>query len=216
MIARLGFAIEPRAKPSGLLVALASIGAVVAALIATGFVFWAFGVDPLFAYRIIVERTLLDGRGFSELVRRSIPLLLAGVGLVLAFKAQFWNIGAEGQILAGAVASSGVALFVPVPPPLMVPAMFLAGFVAGAAWGFLPALLKVQLGVNEIITTLMMNYVALYIVRWLINGPWKGQSVTGFAYNLNHFDRDAINFGRLFHKSLGAVLGLISMASEIC
>ena len=190
MIERLGYRIEPRAEAPVHVVALASVGAVVAALIATGFIFWAFGVNPFRAYATIVERTLLDWRGFTELVRRSIPLLLAGVGLVLAFKAQFWNIGAEGQILAGAVGAAGVALFVPVPPLLMVPAMFMAGFLAGAAWGFLPVLLKVQLGVNEIITTLMMNYVALYIVRWLINGPWKGQSVTGFAYS-DRFERFA-------------------------
>ena len=68
--------------------------------------------------------------------------------------------------------------------------MFLAGFVCGGLWGFLPALLKVRLGVNEIITTLMMNYIMLYVVRWLINGPWKGKSVRGFSES----DRFAAEF----------------------
>lgn len=179
----LGLRVQRRADPSSLLVLAVSIGAVLGALVVTGVLFSLHGVDPFSAYATIFRKTILDQRGFSEVVRKSIPLLLAAVGLVLAFRARFWNIGAEGQILAGAVAASGVALFVPVPAALAVPAMFLAGFLAGAAWGFLPAILKVRLGVNEIITTLMMNYIALYIVRWLINGPWRGQSVTGFSYS---------------------------------
>ncbi len=183
-----GWRLEPRANPSSTLVFLASLGAVVLALVLTGFLFMAFGVNPLTAYGVILDKTLFDFRGFTEVLRKSIPLMLAGVGLVLAFRAQFWNIGAEGQILAGATAASGVALFVPLPPALMLPTLFLVGFVAGGLWGFLPAILKVKLGVNEIITTLMLNYIALYLVRWLINGPWKGQSTTGFSYS-DKFDR---------------------------
>ena len=188
MLTRLGYRLESRRNPPGYVVFLVSVGAAVLALILTGFLFAAFGVNPFQAYGVIAQKTLFDFRGFTEVVRKSIPLMLAGVGLVLAFRAQFWNIGAEGQILAGATAASGFALFVPLPPALMIPAMFLAGFVAGGLWGFLPAILKVRLGVNEIITTLMMNYIALYIVRWLINGPWKGQNAIGFSYT-EQFDR---------------------------
>lgn len=177
-----------RGKPPAWLAFAVSLAAVVAALFVTGIIFWLYGTPPLAAFQTILEKTLFNPRGLSEVVRKSIPLLLAGVGLVLAFRAQFWNIGAEGQLLAGAVAASGLALFVPLPAPLMIPAMFLAGFLAGGLWGFLPAILKVRLGVNEIITTLMMNYIALYLVRWLINGPWKGQSAIGFSYS-NKFDR---------------------------
>lgn len=187
----LGFRLQRRPEPSALLVFTVSLGAVVGALLVTGVLFALHGVEPLAAFRTIFERTILDSRGLSEVIRKTIPLLLAGVGLVLALRARFWNIGAEGQILAGAVAASGVALFVPLPAPLTVPAMFLAGFLAGALWGFLPAVLRVRLGVNEIITTLMMNYIALYIVRWLINGPWRGQSVTGFSYS-DRFAPDAM------------------------
>ncbi|MDZ7799335.1 MAG: ABC transporter permease [Trueperaceae bacterium] len=167
-----------------------SLGAVGVAIVLTGVLFAAFGVAPLPAFAKIVERTLMDGRGLSEVVRRSIPLMLAGVGLALAFRARFWNIGAEGQLLMGGVAASGVALFSGLPGLLLLPAMFLAGFAAGAAWGLGPALLRVRLGVNEIITTLMLNYVAIYLVRWLINGPWKGRSLSGFAYS-DRFDAAA-------------------------
>ena len=183
MLKALGYRLEPRPNPPAYVVVFVSLLAVLAAFIVTGFIFWAYGSNPFVAYSTIIQKTLLNFRGFTETIRKSLPLLLAGTGLVLAFRAQFWNIGAEGQILAGAVAASGLALFVPLPPYLMIPAMFLSGFIAGGLWGFLPALLKVRLGVNEIITTLMMNYIALYIVRWLINGPWKGKSVTGFSYS---------------------------------
>jgi len=174
---------EPRGEPTATLVWGVSLGAVAFAMVLTGILFAFFGVAPIPAFVTIVERTILDARGLSEVVRRSIPLMLAGVGLTLAFRARFWNIGAEGQLLIGAVAAAGVALFSGLPAPLLLPTMFIAGFLAGAAWGLGPALLKVRLGVNEIITTLMLNYVAIYIVRWLINGPWKGRSMAGFAYS---------------------------------
>ena len=175
------YRLEPRATPPDWVVFAYSALAVLAALIITGFIFMAYGLNPFSAYGIIINKTLFNWRGFSEVLRKTVPLLLTGVGLVLAFRAQFWNIGAEGQLLAGATAAAGIALFVPLPAGLAIPALFVAGFVGGGLWGFLPALLKVRLGVNEIITTLMMNYIMIYVVRWLINGPWKGKSVRGFA-----------------------------------
>ena len=191
MLERMGYRLEPRATTPNYLVFLISIAAIMFALFITGLLIAGFGVNPFHAYSVIIQKTLFNFRGFTEVLRKTTPLLLAGVGLVLAFRAQFWNIGAEGQILAGATAASGLALFVHLPATIMIPAMFLVGFVAGGLWGFLPALLKVKLGVNEIITTLMMNYVALYIVRWLINGPWKGHKAnsTGFSYS-DKFIRD--------------------------
>lgn len=176
---RRGWRLEPRPDAPPWLVLAVSVGAVAAALVVTGLIFWAYGHPPLAAYGSILEGTLGSPRGLSEVLRKSIPLLLAGVGLVLAFRAQFWNIGAEGQLLAGAVAASGVALFVPLGAPWLLLAMFGAGFLGGALWGLLPALLKVRLGVNEIITTLMLNYVAIYGVQYLIYGPWKGASTRG-------------------------------------
>lgn len=174
-----GWRLEPQPDPPRWLVFAVSVGAVVAALLVTGLIFWAYGHNPVTAYRDIFASTLGNPRGFSEVLRKSVPLLLAGVGLVLAFRAQFWNIGAEGQILAGAVAASGVALFVPLGAPWLIVAMFVAGFLGGALWGMLPALLKVRLGVSEIITTLMLNYVAIYGVQYLIYGPWKGLTTRG-------------------------------------
>lgn len=158
------------------------MAAVLGALVAAGALFWAYGVNPLTAYAEIARGTLGSRRMAPEILSRAIPLLLCGVGLALAFRAQFFNIGAEGQLLAGAVAATGVALFVPVPDRLVLPAMFAAGFAGGVVWGLLPTLLRVRLQVNEVITTLMMNSIALYLVAWLIHGPWKGATAFGFAY----------------------------------
>lgn len=180
---RRGYRWEPRAEAPAWRTALVTLGAVVVAgLVVTG-IFIQNELDPLAAWRTIVERTLINERGLSETVRKAIPLMLAGIGLLLAFRARFWNIGAEGQILAGAVGATAVALFSPIPAPWTIPAMFAAGMLAGAAWGAVPALLKARMGVNEIITTLMFNYIALYIVRYLINGPWKARTATGFSYS---------------------------------
>ena len=174
------------AAPGWLLVAVSAGAFLLALLVALG-LFAAYGLNPLQAGATIIERTLMDKRGFGEVIRKSIPLLLAGAGMALALRARFWNIGAEGQILAGAIAATAVALFVPI-GWYTIPALYLAGFVAAALYGLVPAYLKARLGVNEIITTLMFNYVAIYVVRWLINGPWRGRSLTGFSYT-DRFDR---------------------------
>lgn len=206
----LGYTLEPRGKPSARLTFLVSLLAIVVALLLTGILFALFGVNPLVAYKTILEKNLLNFRGFTEVLRRSIPLLLCGVGLVLAFRAQFWNIGAEGQLLMGAMAASGVALFVPLPAALLIPLMFLAGFLMGGLWGFIPAFLKVRLGVNEIITTLMLNYIAIYFIRYLVTGPWQGKGGRGFPES-EKFVREAylpvLGTTRLHYPTL--ILGLL-------
>jgi ABC-type uncharacterized transport system permease subunit len=159
-----------------------SLAAIIAALVVAGVFFKAYGVSPFRAYYLIITGALGSSVGLAETVRRTIPLLLIGVGLTVAFRALFWNIGAEGQLLAGAIAATGVALFVPMPEVLRLPAMFAAGFMGGAAWAFIPAILKVRLGINDVISTLMLNYVAAFFVQWLILGPWKGPTARGFAY----------------------------------
>ncbi len=182
---------EPRAEAPAWRVVLVTLAAVAVAGLVVTWVFVAHGVAPGPAWGTILRRTLLESRGLSETLRKAVPLLLVGIGLLLAFRARFWNIGAEGQILAGAVGATAVALFAGLPPALVIPAMFLAGALAGAAWAMVPALLKARLGVNEIITTLMFNYIALYLVRWLINGPWKARTATGFSYG-ERFPAEAV------------------------
>jgi len=171
-----------RGDPAGWWILAVSALAIGAAFMAAGGIFWAYGVNPVHAYAVIARDALGAPGALPEILRPTIPLLLVGVGLVLAFRAQFYNIGAEGQLLAGTVAATWVALFTPVRGGWAIPVMFAAGFVAGALWATVPSLLKLRLNVNEVISTLMMNYIALYFVSWLVTGPWKGPSVRGFAY----------------------------------
>ena len=184
------FDVEPRPNPPSSWVFLVSSIAVIAAFFCTGIVFAAYGVNPLVAYSKIIQGTLLEPQGLSTTVQRAIPLLLIGVGLVLAFRAQFLNIGAEGQMVIGATVGGAVALFVPPLGPLTLPLMFVAGFLGGAACAFLPAILKLRLEINEVITTLMLNYVASGILSWLVNGPWKGKNAVGYSYT-NDFPPEA-------------------------
>ncbi len=174
--------LEPRHKVSPAWVVLISMAAVAAAFVASLLLLWLYGTPPGEALSVIYQGVLTDRRGLAEVFRRAVPLILSGIGLAFAFRAQFWNIGAEGQLLLGAVAASWVALFSGVSGWMMLPAMAIAAFVAAAIWAMVPAYFRVRLGVNDVITTLMMNYVAIYLVEWLIHGPWRGRSVFGFAY----------------------------------
>jgi len=174
--------VERRSSISPWTVFAISISAIVLALLLAGLFFQLFGVSPIRAYGDIIRGALGSKLGITETIRRMIPLLVIGVGLTVAFRALFWNIGAEGQLLVGTVAAAGVALFSGIPEVLMIPAMFIAGFAAGALWGIGPAYLKVKLGINDVITTLLLNYVAIALVEWLVYGPWKGPTQRGFAY----------------------------------
>lgn len=161
--------------------ALVTLGAVVVALAVCAVVFAVYGVSPGAVYGSMLRGTLGDATGLAEVGRRTIPLLLIGSGLALAFRAQFFNIGAEGQLLLGAVFAAGTALFVPLPGPLLVPAMFVMGILGGGLWAGIAAWLR-RLNVNEILSTLMLNYVAVALVTYLIAGPWKGKDVRGYIY----------------------------------
>jgi ABC-type uncharacterized transport system permease subunit len=153
------------------------------ALIVVGVMFIFLGVSPLHAYASILSGAFGSLYSLSETITKAIPLLLAGVGLTLAFRARFWNIGAEGQLLVGAVCATGLVLAFPHWPRVaLMPAMLLAGFLGGALWGLVPALLKARWRVDEVITTLMMVYIASNLVKYLVYGPWKGEDMRGFPY----------------------------------
>jgi ABC-type uncharacterized transport system permease subunit len=174
--------VEKRTNTSAWTVFYISTVAILLAFIVIGFIFLGFGINPLEAYLEIIVETVGNSYGLSQIVWQSIPLLLCGVGLLLAFKTSFWNIGAEGQLLMGATAATWAALFSPVPDPLLIPAAFILGFAGGAVWGLLSTIFRARFSINEVITTLMMNYIASNIVLYLIHGPWKGETMRGFAY----------------------------------
>ncbi|HEX2979705.1 MAG TPA: ABC transporter permease [Anaerolineaceae bacterium] len=132
------------------------------------------GVNPLEAYYYFLIEPLSTQYSAIEVLVKSIPVLLTGVAAAVAFASGYWNIGGEGQLVAGAIAGAGLGMvFKDASPFLTIPSMVLGGFLAGAAWAFIPAILKVKLSVDEIVTTLLMNSIVLYVVSYLLNGPWR-------------------------------------------
>lgn len=110
----------------------------------------------------------------SETLVRATPLLLIGVGLAIVFKARIWNIGAEGQFYVGGITAAILGImFKEVPAPLAFPIIILTAGLGGAAWALTPAILKAFYGINEVITTLMLNYIAIYLVSYLLHGPFR-------------------------------------------
>ena len=155
-----------------------------AGFIAVSIIFVVKGVNPFYALYRIFSGSFGSFYGFKETITKAIPLITIGTGLVLAFKGKFWNIGAEGQLLMGATFATWIALNVAgkVPGYVAIPLMFLAGFLGGGLLGVVPAILKAKFGTNEVISTLMLNYVAAEIVQLLVVGPWKGETQFGFPY----------------------------------
>lgn len=169
--------IEPRMQTPRWLPAALSIGAVGLALVIGGVILWLAGGEPLRSYQHILKAAFGSLGVINDTLVKATPLILVGVGCALAFRMRLWNIGAEGQFYMGAWGASAVVLFPILPPEtpriLMLPAMMAAGFLCGALWGFIPGILKARLNVNEIITTLMLNYIALSWVLYWVFGAWS-------------------------------------------
>ena len=140
------------------------------------------GGSPLKALQMLATSMFGSTWGVRETLVKAAPLALCASGIALAASMNLWNIGAEGQIYVGALAGSWVALSFPdLPAWLMMPGLLLAGGLAGAAWCGACGLLKARLGVSEILTTLMLNYVAVLWVGHMVHGPWKGED--NFPYS---------------------------------
>jgi simple sugar transport system permease protein len=131
-------------------------------------------VNPFEAYYYFLIAPLTDKTSLIETLVKATPLFLTGVACALAFASGFWNIGAEGQMMAGATVGAWIGMVVSnVPQYVGIPLMVIGGFIGGALWVLIPALLKVKLAVDEIVTTLLMNYVVVFFVDYLLNGPWR-------------------------------------------
>jgi general nucleoside transport system permease protein len=154
--------------------AIFTAGAAVLAFAAGMPLIAAAGVSPLRAYAALLRGAFGSRNALAETAVTAIPLVLAGLGTSIAYRGRLVSIGAEGQILMGAVGAAFVGLYLgPLPPAAGIPLALLAGFLMGAFWGALVAAAKLKFGASELITSLMLNYVALQILSWLIAGPWK-------------------------------------------
>lgn len=178
------FKVSDRESVSPVRSFLTIIGSLLAGLVAISLIFIFSGVNPLYAIFKIFSGSFGSFYGIKETITKAIPLILIGGGLTIAFRAKFWNIGAEGQLLMGAIFGTWVGLnWGPnLPFPIIVPLMFMAAFIGGALWGLIPAVLKIRFAINEVISTLMLNYICAEILTLLITGPWKGKTKFGFPY----------------------------------
>ncbi|TVR73632.1 MAG: ABC transporter permease [Spirochaetaceae bacterium] len=145
---------------------------VLVALLVSAVVLLFLRVNPLAAYAAMFRGAFGSMSGWYQTFVKATPLLLVGLGICIAFKASVINIGGEGQIIMGALAGTAVALRFPDAPAFMlVTTCLLAGFLAGAFWGFIPGYLKARFKVNEILSTIMMNHIALQFMNYLLSGP---------------------------------------------
>ena len=194
--------LEPREYPSQLMKWLSPVIALAAMLIVGSLLFLALGVSPAQALYIFFIEPLTTAYSLSELAIKASPLILIALGLAVGFRAKLFNIGAEGQLTMGAVFGGGIAiLFHNQIGWWILPLMVMMGAIGGALWGLIPALLKTHFNAEETLTTLMMNYVAVFFLLYLVNGPWR--------------DPDGMNFPQSVMFSESTTLPLIIEGTRV-
>ncbi len=161
------------------------------------FVFLAMGQNPLAAFEAFFIAPLSSENGLSEWVLKASPLMLIATGLAVGFRAGVWNIGAEGQLALGAIAATGVALhFEGDGSAWLLPAMVVAGALGGMGWAAIPALLRTRFNANEILTSLMLTYVAGLLLSYLVHEPWRDPE--GYNFPQSKLFEDGALFPVLF------------------
>lgn len=155
--------------------------AVFAAIFVSSIFIGLLGYNPLTVYSNMIKGSLGSTIRIRATLLEMIPLVITSLGILIAFKMKFWNIGGEGQILMGAFGASFIALRSEgLPAMVTLPLIFLAGFIMGGLWALIPAFFKARYGANETIMTLMLNYIALQFVTYLQFGPWRDPNAMGF------------------------------------
>ena len=183
------------------------IVSVLLSIVFAGLVIAALGYNPITIFTSMVKGALGTKIRLQQTTLKAVPLIITSLGILIAFKMKFWNIGGEGQIIMGAFAASAVALNVSLPKPLMLLAMAIAAMLAGGIWAFIPAFFKVRMGTNETIFTLMLNYIAIKFVTYLQYGPWKDPASQGFP-KVADFPQEAI-LPSLFGVHIGWIIALL-------
>lgn len=146
-----------------------------------GFILMIAGFNPILAYSFMINNVFFSSYGFSNMIVRSSAIMLSALGLAIAYRAGIFTIGSEGQIYIGAMAATWTAFtFALLPSPFLIILMMMISFVAGALWAFVPGIMRALINANEVISTLMMNYIAILIVHYLVYGPWKDVKGYGF------------------------------------
>lgn len=176
----LQFRLEKRPQPSRFMLYATPLFAVLLTMVLGAVVFSLLGYNGLGAVREIFLTPLTNAYKWQDLAVKAAPLIIIAVGLSIGYRANVWNIGAEGQYIVGGLAATGVALVThDMTGWWILPLMGVAGILGGMAWVAVPALLRTQLRVNEILTTLMLTYVSVYLLNYLVFGPWKSPTAMG-------------------------------------
>jgi len=188
------------------------IAAIILSIMFAGLVIWSLGFEPIVTFSSMIKGALGSSMRLNQTLLKAIPLIITTLGIIVAFKMKFWNIGGEGQIMMGAMAAAFVALNFPdMPKALMLISMAAAAVIAGGIWAFIPAFFKAKMGTNETIFTLMLNYIAIKFVTYLQYGPWKDPASQGFP-KVADFPQNAILpnvFGLHIGWIIAAVLVLV-------
>ena len=212
--------LEKRAEHSVRMAILSPIIAFALTVIAGGLIFALRGLDPLEALYVYFVEPLTQDWAREQLIVKATPLVLIGVGLSVCYTANVWNIGAEGQFILGALFAGMIPVYFPAwqSPDVMV-VMLALGMLAGMAWAAIPAVLKVRFNANEILSSLMLVYVAQFLFDWLVRGPWRDPHGFNFPKTVN-FDGwqvlprwGDIHLGALFAVVAALALAVISVES---
>ena len=182
------------------------------------FIFSVLGYEPDKALYHFFISPLSRVDKIADLFVKACPLMIIGTGLVLCFRANIWNIGAEGQLIMGAIFAGALALYFPNTQSIwLLPFMAILAFLGGAFWALIPALLKIKLRTNEILVTLMLTYVASLFLDWLVRGPWR--SPTSFGFPLTAYYPDVGLISKIYFPGIGYISQLhwgVMMAILIC
>ena len=192
--------------------------AIVVTFLVASFLVVMAKANPLQAYYYFLIAPLSNRVSALETLVKGTPLLLTGIAVTIAFASGYWNIGAEGQLYAGAIAAAWLGpLLGSFPPAIAILIMLVGGFLAGMLWALIPALLKVKLAVDEVVTTLLMNSIILYIVSFLLNGPWRdpvsgwpqSPQIANSAVLPKLVERSRLHFGFIVALAMIAVVWFI-------
>lgn len=182
--------------------------AVLLALFFSSLFILIMGHNPVKVYISMLSGAFGSKYRIIETMKVAIPLIIASIGIMVAFKMKFWNIGGEGQILMGACFATYFALYHnTLPKPLLLLVMFIAGIVGGGLWAVIPGLLKIKYDTNETIITLMLNYIAIKWITYLQYGPWKDPNAQGFPKIANF--EDAAILPKVFGLHMGWLIAIL-------
>lgn len=208
------FRLERVQTPSFSMQVTITVLSVLVGLIVGGLIMVFAGENPFDVYRAMATGAFGSYYNISETFVKMIPLLLTGLGVAVAFRMQLWNIGAEGQFYFGAIFATWVAIYglADAGPWVVIPAMMVAGMIGGALWAAIPGVLRGYLGVNETITTLMLNYIAILFSEYLVHGPWRDPAGYGFPGTAAFPDATYLPTWGTTRVHLGLVFDLVAAA----